>query len=84
MVEGRVTGEPVHRAHELMLRDILHFTKAPLESNRTRDYKVVELSENDHGNLTVVQAQSGDKFHYRLTDEQLVDLGAELVYARMG
>lgn len=84
MVEGRVTGEPVHRAHELMLRDILHFTKAPLESNRTRDYKVVELQANDYGNMTVVEAQSGDKFRYNFTDEQLVELGAELVYARMG
>jgi hypothetical protein len=88
MVEGRVIGEPVHRATELMLRDVLHFTKAPLESNRTRDYKVVELRLDEidgvfHGE-TVVEAVSADRFRFHLSDEKLVELGAELVYARMG
>lgn len=85
MVEGELIGsEPVHSATYLMLGDLLRFSLAPLESNRTREYKVVELYANDYGNMTVVEAGTGDKFHYRLTDNKLVELGAEIVYRRMG
>jgi hypothetical protein len=88
MVDGRLgQGEPVYRAAELMLRDILHFTKAPLLANRDEDYKVVvlRLVEVD-GELvgeTVVEAASGGDL-YTLSDKELVELGAELIYARMG
>jgi hypothetical protein len=86
MVEGELS-EPISEAKKLMLGDILHFTKAPLESNRTRDYKVVELflvNETPVSGGTVVEAMTGDKFRYRLTDAKLVELGAEIVYRRMG
>lgn len=75
-------GEPVTRATELMLRDILRFSKAPLESNRTRDYRVIELrllNEFNHGE-TVVEDMEGSRYPYRLTDDKLVELGAEIVY----
>jgi hypothetical protein len=85
MAEGRVVGEPISTAYHLMLEDVLHFPKAPLADNQTRGYKVVELKANDYGNLTVVEAQTGSRFHYELTDAKLVELGAELdVNPRMG
>jgi len=88
MVEGQLIGEPIHRATELMLRDVIRFPNAPLESNRTRDYKVVELRlEEINGELvgeTVVQAVGTPDHRFHLTDEKLVELGAQLVYARMG
>lgn len=85
MATGELGAEPITTALHLMLRDILRFPKSPLESNRTREYKVVELHQNDYGNMTVVEAgDQGNTFHYRLTDQQLVELGAEIVYRRMG
>lgn len=87
MATGELS-EPVSQAKMLMLGDFLRFTKAPLVSNRTRDYKVVELkldylNEKELGE-TVVEAISGDRFRYRITDAKLVELGAEIVYRRVG
>lgn len=85
MVEGNRVGEPVHRAKELMLRDVLRFTKPHLESIKDVDYRVVELRLDSLGNgYTVVEPMDFEEFRYTITDEQLVELGAELVYARMG
>lgn len=87
MATGELS-EPVSKAKMLMLGDFLRFTKAPLESNRTRDYKVVELrldylNEEEFGETTV-ESITGDRFRYHITDDKLVELGAEIVYRRMG
>jgi hypothetical protein len=87
MATGELS-EPISEAKKLMLGDFLRFTKAPLESNRTRDYKVVELRldylDGKEFGETVVEAISGDRFRYHVTDAKLVELGAEIVYRRVG
>jgi hypothetical protein len=81
-------GEPVFKATELMLRDRLRFTKAPLGSNRLRTYEVIALRlgvyAGEPAGETTVQGVGEDEFQYNLTDERLVELGAEIVYGRMG
>lgn len=85
MVEGNRIGEPVSQAKELMLRDVLRFTKPHLESVKGVDYRVVELRLDSLGNgYTVVEPTDFEEFRYTLTDAQLVELGAELVYTRVG
>jgi hypothetical protein len=88
MAEGRVNGEPVSRAVELMLRDVLHFTKAPYTHNRDKDYRVVELRlieiDGEFQGKTVVESADAGAFRYELDDETLVELGAELVNSRVG
>lgn len=90
MVEGleNKIGEPVRRVTDLMLGDVLHFTTASLESNRTRNYRVIELKllgeEASEGELVVdTESDLGGRVVYRFSERRLKDLGAELVYTRM-
>ncbi len=68
-----------HPEH-LMLGDTVHFTKAALEWNRDRDYKVITLRQD-----SIVVRASGtflteDFFDYTIMAYQLENLGTEIVY----
>lgn len=75
-----VAGERINDPSKLMLGDIVHFTKAALEWNRTRDYKVITLRDDS----IVVRAYGifleEDFFDYTIMAYQLEKLGTEIVY----
>lgn len=86
-IENKI-GEPIRHVADLMLRDVLHFTTAPLENNRARNYRVIELKlsngETSEGELVVdTEGDLGGRVAYRFSESRLEDLGAELVYTRM-
>jgi hypothetical protein len=71
-----------------MLGDILHFGAAPLQDNRERDYRVIELYLNHDGGkpggLTVVESRGEHRFWYSLSDEDLVTFGAQIIFWKHG
>lgn len=73
------TGERITEPSQLMLGDILHFSKAALEWNRDRDYKVITLRQDS----IVVRAYGtfhpNDFYDYTIMAYQLEELGAELI-----
>lgn len=74
-----VKGERVTNPEQLMLGDMVHFTKAALEWNRDRDYKVITLRQDS----IVVRAYGmfypNDFYDYTIMAYQLEELGAELI-----
>lgn len=79
-----VAGERINDPSKLKLGDIVHFTKAALEWNRNRDYRVITLRQDS----IVVRAYGSflaeDFFDYTIMAYQLENLGTEIVYRRMG
>ncbi len=73
------SGGRITKPSQLMLGDILHFTNAAMDWNRTRDYRVIIIQQDS----IVVSAQSSvredEEFEYTIPASQLELLGTELM-----
>lgn len=63
-----------------MLGDIVHFTNAALESNRDRDYQVIETRLDSITVQTRGTFLPHDRYSYTILATQLEELGTEIVY----